>query len=200
MKKLLCRVADYDHTALVFCFAVPFPSWFSISALSCGTPQVFVELEMFCSHQNVFKLFVFFLQLFITPAGHKMYEGDQVAGYHQPGAPVGRMVFDGKRMRKPIQRKTVDYNSTVIKYLEYRKYQRRFRDITQLQPHSDYIKDVSIHDQVARSCALCHRQRNLHVQKRTHTHAHTLMPWLRERSSPCAVTPTRYWHQQWQCQ
>ena len=29
-----------------------------------------------------------------------------------------RMVFDGKRMRKPIQRKTVDFNSTVIQHLK----------------------------------------------------------------------------------
>lgn len=29
-----------------------------------------------------------------------------------------RIVYDGKRMRKPIQRKTVDYGSVMIKMME----------------------------------------------------------------------------------
>jgi hypothetical protein len=28
------------------------------------------------------------------------------------------LVFDGKRMRKPVARKTIDYNSSVVRYLE----------------------------------------------------------------------------------
>ena len=36
-------------------------------------------------------------------------------GFRQP------MTFDGKRMRKAVMRKTVDYNSSVVKQIEVRK-------------------------------------------------------------------------------
>jgi hypothetical protein len=36
--------------------------------------------------------------------------------------PIPRMVFDGKRMRKPIQRRTVDYGSPLIKLLEVKNH------------------------------------------------------------------------------
>lgn len=32
--------------------------------------------------------------------------------------------FDGKRLRKAVTRKTVDYNSSVIKYLEVSKFKK----------------------------------------------------------------------------
>ena len=32
------------------------------------------------------------------------------------------IMFDGKRMRKAVHRKTVDYNSAVVKYLEVSKF------------------------------------------------------------------------------
>ncbi|RUS30146.1 hypothetical protein BC938DRAFT_479804 [Jimgerdemannia flammicorona] len=35
-----------------------------------------------------------------------------------PGVPFSRMVFDGKRMRKAIQRRTVDYNHSVGKWIQ----------------------------------------------------------------------------------
>lgn len=47
-------------------------------------------------------------------AGGEGGEGDHFFGHHGRE----RMVFDGKRMRKPIQRKTVDFNSTVIEYIK----------------------------------------------------------------------------------
>lgn len=36
-------------------------------------------------------------------------------GFRQP------ITFDGKRMRKAVMRKTVDYNSSVVKQIEVRK-------------------------------------------------------------------------------
>ena len=43
-------------------------------------------------------------------------EAPQFPPGYQPGPQ--RLVFDGKRMRKPIQRKTVDYNSVIVNYVE----------------------------------------------------------------------------------
>lgn len=41
-------------------------------------------------------------------------------GYRQRMEASQNLMFDGKRMRKAVHRKTVDYNSSVIKYLEVR--------------------------------------------------------------------------------
>ncbi|CAK9301956.1 unnamed protein product [Gordionus sp. m RMFG-2023] len=46
--------------------------------------------------------------------------------------------FDGKRMRKSVNRKTVDYNSSIIKYLEERKWRRDSRDINFPEPDPSY--------------------------------------------------------------
>ncbi len=48
------------------------------------------------------------------------FENENVGREKENAVPVipPRIIYDGKRMRKPIQRKTVDYGSTVIKYLE----------------------------------------------------------------------------------
>ncbi|CAH1772782.1 unnamed protein product [Owenia fusiformis] len=42
--------------------------------------------------------------------------------------------FDGKRMRKSVYRKTIDYNSSAIKYLQGRVWQRDMRDLRSVQP------------------------------------------------------------------
>ncbi len=48
-------------------------------------------------------------------------EPDQHPGYGRDHPPQ-RMIFDGKRMRKPVQRRTVDYNSVMMQYLEVKLY------------------------------------------------------------------------------
>lgn len=48
----------------------------------------------------------------------------QPGGTFQPPGPGGKrfigpdLCFDGKRMRKAVSRKTVDYNTSVVNYLE----------------------------------------------------------------------------------
>ena len=42
-------------------------------------------------------------------------ESQDDKGFRQP------ITFDGKRMRKAVMRKTVDYNSSVVKQIEVRK-------------------------------------------------------------------------------
>ncbi|CAG9767546.1 unnamed protein product [Ceutorhynchus assimilis] len=61
-----------------------------------------------------------------------------------PG-PLGNMTledFDGKRLRKSVMRKTVDYNAAVIKELENRIWQRDYRDRRVLQPDCMYTPDL----------------------------------------------------------
>ncbi|VEN62702.1 unnamed protein product [Callosobruchus maculatus] len=61
-----------------------------------------------------------------------------------PG-PLGNMTledFDGKRLRKSVMRKTVDYNSSIIKDLENRVWQRDYRDRRALQPDAMYYPDL----------------------------------------------------------
>lgn len=50
--------------------------------------------------------------------------------------------FDGKRLRKSVMRKTVDYNSSIIKALECRVWQRDWRDRHALQPDAMYTPDL----------------------------------------------------------
>ncbi|KAF2880187.1 hypothetical protein ILUMI_25988 [Ignelater luminosus] len=61
-----------------------------------------------------------------------------------PG-PLGNMTledFDGKRLRKSVMRKTVDYNSAIICALENRIWQRDCRDRRALQPDVMYYPDM----------------------------------------------------------
>lgn len=44
------------------------------------------------------------------------------------------LTFDGKRMRKAVNRKTIDYNPSVIRYLQNRVWQRDHRDLRAIQP------------------------------------------------------------------
>ena len=53
--------------------------------------------------------------------------------------PPQKMVFDGKRMRKPIQRKTVDYNCPMVEYLEVPQLTR-----TRTRPRSNLTAPVHL--------------------------------------------------------
>ncbi|XP_041272261.1 pre-mRNA 3' end processing protein WDR33 isoform X4 [Onychostruthus taczanowskii] len=53
-----------------------------------------------------------------------------------------QLTFDGKRMRKAVNRKTIDYNPSVIKYLENRVWQRDQRDMRAIQPDAGYYNDL----------------------------------------------------------
>ncbi|KAL7299932.1 hypothetical protein TKK_0007252 [Trichogramma kaykai] len=66
--------------------------------------------------------------------------------YHAPKIASSQDVvqdeFDGKRLRKSVMRKTVDYNSGIIKALENRVWQRDYRDRQALQPDVIYTPDL----------------------------------------------------------
>ncbi|KAI9364402.1 WD40-repeat-containing domain protein [Zopfochytrium polystomum] len=75
------------------------------------------------------------------PPGGGGGQGSSGGGPGGPGGP-GDANFDGKRMRKAIQRRTVDYNSVFIRYLENRTWTRDRRDHLALQPESNFITDI----------------------------------------------------------
>lgn len=56
--------------------------------------------------------------------------------------PMTQDDFDGKRLRKSVMRKTVDYNAAIIKALECRVWQRDWRDRYALQPDAMYTPDL----------------------------------------------------------
>ncbi|XP_071451232.1 pre-mRNA 3' end processing protein WDR33 [Hetaerina americana] len=66
--------------------------------------------------------------------------------HYQPYRPYPRPgpdnEFDGKRLRKSVMRKTVDYNSSLIKMLEGRVWQRDARDRRILQPDVCYYPEL----------------------------------------------------------
>lgn len=58
------------------------------------------------------------------------------------GANAGEDDFDGKRPRKSMMRRTVDYNSSFLSLLERRVWQRDGRDRRALQPDSMYVPQL----------------------------------------------------------
>ncbi|XP_072021412.1 pre-mRNA 3' end processing protein WDR33-like [Amphiura filiformis] len=61
---------------------------------------------------------------------------------HGDGQPSNATNFDGKRMRKSVSRKTVDYNGTVLRLLERRIWQRDQRDQRWMQPDMSYLHEM----------------------------------------------------------
>ena len=47
-------------------------------------------------------------------------QGGEGGGGGGGNVPFSKMVFDGKRMRKAIQRRTVDYNHSVARWMQVR--------------------------------------------------------------------------------
>lgn len=60
----------------------------------------------------------FHVPKFQPPAFQKPAHVTTFAAPRQHVQPTQSIEFDGKRLRKAVTRKTVDYNSSVIKYLE----------------------------------------------------------------------------------
>ncbi|ORX94280.1 WD40 repeat-like protein [Basidiobolus meristosporus CBS 931.73] len=72
-------------------------------------------------------------------------------GSHNPGGGMGggggmgysnRMTFDGKSLRKAIQRRTVDYNSSIALGTELRPSLRDHRDLPILRPNPNFIVNL----------------------------------------------------------
>ncbi|KAF0404154.1 WD40 repeat-like protein [Gigaspora margarita] len=67
--------------------------------------------------------------------------GGRHAG-HGNNSNAQRAVFDGKRMRKAIQRRTVDFNCSIGKFLQDRIWIRDQRDMKFLRPKPNFIIDL----------------------------------------------------------
>ncbi|KAH8268315.1 hypothetical protein KR026_004865 [Drosophila bipectinata] len=70
--------------------------------------------------------------------GYNQFKPFMPGGFQRPFG-MSQDDFDGKRLRKSVMRKTVDYNASIIKALENRLWQRDHRDRLALQPDSIYV-------------------------------------------------------------
>ncbi|TVU36843.1 hypothetical protein EJB05_18795 [Eragrostis curvula] len=61
---------------------------------------------------------------------------------HQPPYDAYGDNFGAKRMRKPVQRRTVDYTSSIVRYVQARMWQRDARDRVALQPTPAAVLDM----------------------------------------------------------
>lgn len=58
----------------------------------------------------------------------------------------GGIVYDGKRMRKAVHRRVLDYTSTMIKLLQYEQIYQDFRDFPAIQPVIDHTIEVKLYE------------------------------------------------------
>ncbi|EDV43791.1 uncharacterized protein Dana_GF16340 [Drosophila ananassae] len=73
--------------------------------------------------------------------GYNQFKPFMPGGFQRPFG-MSQDDFDGKRLRKSVMRKTVDYNASIIKALENRLWQRDHRDRLALQPDSIYVPQM----------------------------------------------------------
>ncbi|ALC45492.1 CG1109 [Drosophila busckii] len=73
--------------------------------------------------------------------GYNHFKPFMPGGFQRPFG-MSQDDFDGKRLRKSVMRKTVDYNASIIKALETRLWQRDHRDRLALQPDSIYVPQM----------------------------------------------------------
>ncbi|CAG8525732.1 5341_t:CDS:10 [Paraglomus brasilianum] len=69
---------------------------------------------------------------------NRRYGGRNGFGYNS----AQRMVFDGKRMRKAIQRRTVDFNCSIGKYIQERVWSRGHNNMRFLRPNPNFVIDL----------------------------------------------------------
>jgi hypothetical protein len=72
---------------------------------------------------------------------------DQMQPVEQPvmlPPPFGhqRVVYDGKRMRKPITRRVVDFYSDSVNHVTTRAYAKHYNEYEALQPHEYFVIEV----------------------------------------------------------
>ncbi|KAJ9055325.1 pre-mRNA cleavage and polyadenylation factor (CPF) complex subunit [Entomophthora muscae] len=75
------------------------------------------------------------------PSNHASNENPQ--GQRRPRVPAqDDMVFDGKSLRKSVQRKTVDYNASQLNFFETRPWYKDTLDFTNLQPDPHFAVNM----------------------------------------------------------
>ncbi|CAN6444028.1 unnamed protein product [Victoria cruziana] len=70
----------------------------------------------------------------MPPMGHGPVHADYMHGNAPPSYDAHGDGFAAKRIRKLVHRRSVDYTSTVVQYMQRRMWQRDIRDRTALQP------------------------------------------------------------------
>lgn len=96
------------------------------------------------------------------PPGRVIYDGLLVHWFHRRKQEISLISILGKRMRKAITRRTVDYNATLVAHLEVRIFiassssdllqhrvtQKFERDVPVVQPWASYIRAVRVSFQI----------------------------------------------------
>uniref|UniRef100_A0A8W8K9P4 Pre-mRNA 3' end processing protein WDR33 n=1 Tax=Magallana gigas TaxID=29159 RepID=A0A8W8K9P4_MAGGI len=119
--------------------------------MSGACDQIFIEKKM----DDSGGVLTIPMQPMQPPQGFQTFQRPNARTFQRRGPPsdakggaqdgdtsTGPVMFDGKRMRKAVHRKTVDYNSAVVQYLENRVWQRDYRDMRAIQPDSLYQIDI----------------------------------------------------------
>ena len=75
------------------------------------------------------------------PPGWRSFIGRHQTVYNSFTA---KLIFDGKRSRKAIQRTTIDFNNSVMHHVEDRVWQRDAWDLPAEQPDANYVSAVSL--------------------------------------------------------
>uniref|UniRef100_A0A034W3Z0 Pre-mRNA 3' end processing protein WDR33 n=1 Tax=Bactrocera dorsalis TaxID=27457 RepID=A0A034W3Z0_BACDO len=73
--------------------------------------------------------------------GHPYFKPFNPGGFQRPFG-MTQDDFDGKRLRKSVMRKTVDYNASIVKALETRLWTRDHRDRHAPQPENIYVPEL----------------------------------------------------------
>ena len=83
----------------------------------------------------------------------------------QQGTFVPKFVFDGKRMRKPVVRRTVDFNSSVIKRLKKYPFTVRHSasDFDAMFPESNHVINILPPDNYSHSPSSCITTKFVHT-------------------------------------
>uniref|UniRef100_A0A0E0JTN3 Uncharacterized protein n=1 Tax=Oryza punctata TaxID=4537 RepID=A0A0E0JTN3_ORYPU len=76
------------------------------------------------------------------PGDYAAHQGHPPTQQNQPPYDAYGDNFGAKRMRKPVQRRTVDYTSTVVRYVQARMWQRDARDRHTVQPTPAAVLDM----------------------------------------------------------
>lgn len=72
-----------------------------------------------------------------------MQKGNYFHFRNSSSGPYQATEFDGKRLRKAIARKTVDYNTSIVRALESRLFIKDYRDRRAFQPDIGYYTQVA---------------------------------------------------------
>ncbi|XP_071511323.1 uncharacterized protein [Diadema antillarum] len=80
----------------------------------------------------------------IKPNYYKPHHRQHGHRWLRDHGPTNATTFDTKRLKNNLLRRTVDYNASIIRYLQTRVWQRDYRDTRWIQPDFAYVGDLNL--------------------------------------------------------